>query len=79
VLYGLIDAAYKEGYAAYPSKGPSPYFNIDNNHELVSLEKAWNEGWDAAYSDELEAYMEGLSRLNSNELDAASSRKVNNL
>jgi len=67
VLYGLIDAAYKEGYAAYPGKGPCPYLTIDNDPEQVSLEKAWYEGWDAAYSDELDAYMTGLSRLNSEE------------
>ena len=73
MLYGLIDAAYKEGYAAYTSKvhTPCPYFNHGGlNPELEPLYEAWNRGYDAAYSDELDAYMEGLSRLNSNELDA---------
>jgi len=69
VLYGLIDAAYKEGYAAYASKEhtPCPYFN---NQELEPLYEAWMRGYYAANSDELDSYMSGLSRLNSDELDA---------
>jgi len=66
MLYGLIDAAYKEGYAACASKvhTPCPYFNYDG---LEPLYEAWNRGYDAAYSDELDSYMAGLSRLNSEE------------
>ena len=70
MLYGLIDAAYKEGYAAYASKVPCPYFNTETDEcdaELVELKEAWDRGYAAAYSDELNSYMSGLSRLNSKE------------
>jgi hypothetical protein len=67
MLYGLIDAAYKEGYAAYASKAhtPCPYFNHGGrNPELEPLYEAWNRGYDDAYADDLDEYMLGLSRLN---------------
>lgn len=67
MLYGLIDAAYKEGYYAYSSKEhtPCPYFNHgDRNPELEPLYEAWNRGYDDAYADDLDEYMMGLSRLN---------------
>lgn len=68
MLYGLIDAAYKEGYAAYASKAhtPCPYFN---HPELEPLYEAWNRGYDAAYADDLDEYMVGLAKLNSQESD----------
>jgi len=67
VLYGLIDAAYKEGYAAYASKVPCPYFITGTDECDAELKEAWDRGYDDAYSDELDAYMTGLSRLNSEE------------
>jgi hypothetical protein len=72
MLYGLIDAAYKEGYAAYASKEhtPCPYFNHGGrNPELEPLYEAWMRGYYAANSDELDRYMEGLSRLNADHKD----------
>ena len=70
MLRGWINAAYKEGYAAYASKEhtPCPYFNHGGlNQELEPLYEAWMRGYYAANSDELDAYMTGLSRLNSEE------------
>jgi hypothetical protein len=66
----MLDAAFNEGYCAHDTKAPCPYFSTGTGEWVAELKEAWDRGFEAAFTDDLNSYMAGLSRQNAQEEDA---------
>jgi len=73
VTQAMLDVAFNEGYYGYKMDAKCPYLSTGSD---LTLKNAWYRGKYAAQHDkvptvdDLDAYMEGLSRQNAQEEDA---------
>jgi len=56
----MLDEVYFKGYRAHDTKEPCPYTDECD----AELKEAWDRGFEAAFTDDLNSYMTGLSRQN---------------
>ena len=60
----MLDDVYMEGYRAYDTKAPCPYFITGTDECDAELKEAWDRGFEHAFTDDLNSYMTGLSGQN---------------